>query len=300
MFSWLRRNLFGSASEPVAERRRDPALDSLHELVRRQRAEPTPDLPEENETKPPAQPEIPVKHYQFKGLSCFIHPEDNPGMNGAGGFASHRSDAAGRHIIALTPCMEMEDDCRTLRDQHLRPNIVGTRAFRKGNFPHQAGGPVYWVFWECGPNVSYHYFWEQRAGLTLHLSGDGPRQTLPSWEPLIRFAAASMRGDGYVVPILTRGLALERQDDGAVAFYFSDPDPQEPLRPQCFVLSREQFAEWLETCTSQPFSLQQGSNSMSSRPAGGGVEFETSDRHGPHLGGALSAGELQMARSFLG
>ena len=272
MFSWLRRN---------------SVLDGLHQLA------------EEGESKVPDQPKSPVRHYQFKGLSCYIHPEDNPGQNFAGGFASHRSDAAGRHIIALSPCMDMEDDCRSLRDQHMRPNIVNTRAFRKGNFPHQAGGAVYWVFWECDDIVSYHYFWEQREGLTLHLSGDGPRQTLAAWEPAIRFAAATMRGDGYVVPILTRGLALERQDDGAVAFHFSDPDPQEPLRPQCFVLTAEQFGEWLNSCTREPFSLQQGSNSMSSRPVGDGVEFDTEDRHGPHLGGALDADELQRARTFL-
>lgn len=293
MFSRLLRTLLAPQTEKTAP---DP-LASLREKIRQQQNVPTPKLPEETDSQTPDKPATALKLHRFKGMSCYVDAEDNPGMNFAGGFACHRNVLGGRQILALSPCMDMEDDCQTLRDQKLRSNILGVQAFRKGNFPHRDHGTVYWILSGSPDTVDYDFFWEERPDLILHLTGTAPRYS--PWEPAVRYAAATMRAEVYLAPILQRGLALERQDDGGVAFHFSDPDPQEPLRPQSFQMDPEHFAHWLQVCTVESFRLERGSDVMESLPSGSGVQLETSDRYGPHLGGHLTAEDLERARSFL-
>lgn len=253
-------------------------------------------LAEESGSQTPPKPDTPLKLYRFKGMSCYLHADDKPGRNGAGGFACHRDIPGGLQILALSPCLDMKDDCRTLRDEKLRSNIVGVEPFRRGNFAHQDHGTVYWILSRSVVTVDYDYFWEERPRLILHLTGSAPRHA--DWEPAVRFAAATMRGEAYRAPVLVRGLALERQDDGGVRFHFSDPDPDEPLRPQSFYLDPEQFDHWVEVCTRETFRLQQGSDVLVSEPLGSGVQFETSDHYGPHLSAQLGPEELEQARSF--
>jgi len=63
--------------------------------------------------------------------------------------------------------------------------------------------------------------------------------------------------------------------------------------------SQEQFANWLETCTQERFTLQQGNDCMVTEPSSTGITLETSDHYGPNLGGRLSQDELDSTRGFL-